>query len=358
MATALQTARRARGWSQARAVWELMRLAESKGFKVASATSLKTQLSRWENGYVTPVYYQDLLCDFYKMMPEELRLSAQQPPSDPAAEDDDCAELIAQQEWLRTLDQVDQEAGWEPGTARRQVASRLARLDVGDLQDRASRRRRISQRHIAEVLGDYYRGSRSGETTSHGLYRARIGQDKEILTSVLTYPGWLDLDCPLTASSDQLRLASAPHDSAVPLDPDVTDAAMQRLAEAFAADHRLVDMPLYRLLAVDVKECLIAGSVAVMPFVRYALTMDLLEGELIDALAPGAPAQPGSLLLRDRYLPDVRMYSSLDSESITELVGDAAWSNEGMFAFLQGLRRLSQIGGSRVNIPTIEWKMQ
>jgi hypothetical protein len=53
----------------------------------------------------------------------------------------------------------------------------------------------------------------------------------------------------------------------------------------------------------------------------------------------------------------LRQYSSLDSESLTELVHDAAWSNEGLFALLQGLRRLKQTGGNRVNLPTIEWRM-
>jgi hypothetical protein len=52
----------------------------------------------------------------------------------------------------------------------------------------------------------------------------------------------------------------------------------------------------------------------------------------------------------------LRQYSSLDSESLTELVHNAAWSNEGLFALLQGLRRLKQIGGNRVNVPTIEWQ--
>ena len=52
----------------------------------------------------------------------------------------------------------------------------------------------------------------------------------------------------------------------------------------------------------------------------------------------------------------LRQYSSLDSESLTELVHDAAWSNEGLFALLQGLRRLKQIGGNRVNLPMIEWQ--
>jgi hypothetical protein len=40
------------------------------------------------------------------------------------------------------------------------------------------------------------------------------------------------------------------------------------------------------------------------------------------------------------------------------MIGDAAWSNEGQFALLQGLRRLAQIGGKRVNLPTIGWEIR
>jgi hypothetical protein len=53
----------------------------------------------------------------------------------------------------------------------------------------------------------------------------------------------------------------------------------------------------------------------------------------------------------------LRQYSSLDSDSLAELVHDPAWSNEGLFALLQGLRRLKQIGGNRVNMPAIEWQI-
>ncbi len=69
MATPLQAARHARGWSQARMVSELMRLARWKKTGVASAASLKTQLSRWENGHVTPDYYQALLCELFHATP-------------------------------------------------------------------------------------------------------------------------------------------------------------------------------------------------------------------------------------------------------------------------------------------------
>jgi DNA-binding XRE family transcriptional regulator len=50
----------------------------------------------------------------------------------------------------------------------------------------------------------------------------------------------------------------------------------------------------------------------------------------------------------------LRQYSTLDGESIAELVVDESWSNEGLFALLQGLRRLGEIGKTRVDMPAIE----
>ncbi|QWF84971.1 hypothetical protein HUW46_08423 [Amycolatopsis sp. CA-230715] len=50
----------------------------------------------------------------------------------------------------------------------------------------------------------------------------------------------------------------------------------------------------------------------------------------------------------------MRQYSTRDGDLITELFGEENWSNEGLFAFIQGLRRLAQIGGDRVRIPDIE----
>jgi hypothetical protein len=54
----------------------------------------------------------------------------------------------------------------------------------------------------------------------------------------------------------------------------------------------------------------------------------------------------------------LRQYSSLDGASLAALARDEAWSNEGLFAFFQGLRRLKQVGGNRVNIPDINWTVQ
>lgn len=422
------------------------------------------------------------------------------------------------------LGRLDQLAGWEPGTARRRVAARLTRLDRIDLLDRASRRRRISRRDLADAVGEYYRGP-AGE---HGRYSARCGHDDtEIVTSVLTCPGWLDLACALTTDHDRLALTATSAATEIPLEAEAADAAVQRLAEILAVGTRFVDMPLYRLTGIDAGKGEISGTLALAQFSTYALTLDVLEGELSDALTAGVSPSPGSLRLRDCYLPDlasvlglagrlcaggalalcafarpadpyrgpadyallvqercgsvinaarqlavipkgfhqpmtnfaadariaatlrremeeelfgredidntvnargaadpmhparlsahmrwllaenpgvmrmectgfglnlisgnfelaclivvdsddfwsrfggqveanwesssIRQYSSLDRESLTALAHDGSWSNEGLFAFLQGLSRLSQVGGDRVNIPAIDWRVR
>jgi hypothetical protein len=47
-------------------------------------------------------------------------------------------------------------------------------------------------------------------------------------------------------------------------------------------------------------------------------------------------------------------YSSLDSDGIAHLIGDPRWSNEGLFAFIEGIRRLAELDSSRVRAPFIE----
>jgi hypothetical protein len=417
---------------------------------------------------------------------------------------------------------LDHAAGWEPGTARRDVLKRLAQIDVRQLQDRGHQRGHVGQREIAEALSVYYRH----HADDHGQYAATYGADGHAVTSILTRPDWLDLDCTLLPADDRLT-ATNKAEPEFSLDDEIAGQAAQRLAETLALGIRLVDMPLYRLQAVDVRRGEITGTAGISRFVRYALTMDLLESELIDALSVNAPpTSPGTLPLRDRYLPDaasvldlagrlcaggtlavcafarpanpyggladyillvqqrsghvvnaarrlavipkgfhqpmtdyqadarlaatllremeeelfgrddvdntvgdqrladpmhpgrlsgpmrwlledpsrlriectgfglnlvsgnfefpglivveddefwtrfggeveanwesssIHQYSSLDRELLTNLISDEAWSNEGLFALLQGLRRLSQIGGSRVDLPPIEWEIQ
>jgi hypothetical protein len=62
----------------------------------------------------------------------------------------------------------------------------------------------------------------------------------------------------------------------------------------------------------------------------------------------------GGQLVTNWEAGGVRIYSSLDAEGIATLVNDERWSNEGLFAFLQGIRHLAHVGGRRVNLPSIE----
>ena len=50
----------------------------------------------------------------------------------------------------------------------------------------------------------------------------------------------------------------------------------------------------------------------------------------------------------------LRCYSSRDADGIATLIADPKWSNEGLFAFLQGLRRLSEVTPGRVSLPLVE----
>lgn len=427
--------------------------------------------------------------------------------------------LISDPDISHALTLLDELAGWEPGTARRQVALRLGRVDRRHLLDHANRRMRIRQPRIAVALGDYYQDQADG----YGRYGARC-QDSKITTSVLTRPDWLDLDCELTLGQDRLTFAGGADGARSPLDGCAAEAAAQRLTETLTAGTRFVDAPLYRLAGIDIGKGNISGTLALTRFASYALTLDLLEGELADAITAGVAPRPGSLPLRDRYLPDLasvlnitgrlcaggalalcafarppsplrdqpdyvllvqersasvinaarqlavipkgfhqpmtdfrgdakiaatllremeeelfgrdnidntageqhaadpmhpsrlsepmrwlllenpgalriectgfglnlvsgnyefacliviesddfwsryggqieanwessalRQYSSRDTESLTALASDDGWSNEGLFAFMQGLRRLKRIGGNRADIPAIEW---
>lgn len=80
----LRAARAARGWSQSQAARELAALARSSGAPVAGAASLKTLLSRWENGHAVPEpQYRALLGELFDRTPVELGIAG--PPADPDA---------------------------------------------------------------------------------------------------------------------------------------------------------------------------------------------------------------------------------------------------------------------------------
>ncbi len=48
-----------------------------------------------------------------------------------------------------------------------------------------------------------------------------------------------------------------------------------------------------------------------------------------------------------------RRYSSLDSGMLESLAADPSWSNEGLFAFIEGIRRLAELDSERVALPSL-----
>jgi tetratricopeptide (TPR) repeat protein len=74
-ATPLQAARLEVGWKAAQTIRALQQAAADEGVKIATERSLKTMLSRWENGRDCPdALDQRLLCRVYGQTPEELGL--------------------------------------------------------------------------------------------------------------------------------------------------------------------------------------------------------------------------------------------------------------------------------------------
>lgn len=61
----------------------------------------------------------------------------------------------------------------------------------------------------------------------------------------------------------------------------------------------------------------IRAEVGLASFAEYALTMDLPEGELLDVLADNRPIKPGSMPLRDKYLPTIASVVALPSRLCT-----------------------------------------
>ncbi|KAA9162598.1 transcriptional regulator [Amycolatopsis acidicola] len=210
--------------------------------------------------------------------------------SSPAPEDDRLADahLRAALEWL------DEHSDWPSGTARDEVSRRLVQVDTQQLRDRGNRRARVNQRQVADALRAYYSDLPEG----YGCYSACI-DDTVAATSILTHADWLDLRASLF-TDDRFRLTSATPGPTARLDAEAASRAAQRLAESLALRTKLVNMPLYRLLGIDIADGKIDGTLGISHFVDYALTMDLLEGELVDSLVAGVPSTP----LRDRYLPD------------------------------------------------------
>jgi len=197
------------------------------------------------------------------------------------------------------LEWLDQHANWPAGAARRRVRMALGRLDASALEDLRQQRGSVSREQIARALASYYKPA-----APYGFYTARHA-DHAITTSVLTRPEWIDLALPLGCGLDSLKFDPTPQSFHTALPALAVSAAARRLAEIVISAAKMVNARLYRLRYVDVSDHGLSGSVGLARFADYALTLDLLEGELVDAIASGAVIAPELLPLRGHYLADM-----------------------------------------------------
>jgi hypothetical protein len=194
---------------------------------------------------------------------------------------------------------LDGHAHWKAGEARRRVSELVRRLDADVLTDAVRRRSRVPRHVVAEALADYYRIA----DTDYQLCESRL-DGKSVTTSILSRPIWLDLRLPLAEGRDRLSLSSAPP-TVRGANEHILDAAVRRIAETLATGTRLVNRPLYRLTGLEISPEQLDGTVALTEFGAYALTLDLLEHELLDALSANRHGER-LLPLRDALLPSVQ----------------------------------------------------
>ena len=148
-------------------VSELMRLARWKKVDVASAASLKTQLSRWENGHVTPDYYQALLCELFQSTPGELGFGIQNLSSSLARESSPGAALIAKQEWTRD-DISSLSASFDDAVS----GSALADIEMLAHEWIAADKPQLIELNVGRRIGDSL-----VETTEHRVIQLRRADD-------------------------------------------------------------------------------------------------------------------------------------------------------------------------------------
>lgn len=283
---------------------ELAAVRKTSGYtqeSLAAALGIdRSTVIRWEAGDYAPLpYLRPKLARLLRQSPGQLRVLLDGQGHGANGPIELNPDIEAACSWL------DQETRTVPGTSRRRVLALLPETNTHDLQNDRSRRARIPRSDVVRALQTYY----ADPTEPYGLYEARYDDDA-LRTSVLTKPEWQGVACPLTLASRSMQLRNDVDDSSIDTAIDASQA-VRRLAEAQALDVRLANEPLYRLLSADVAHGSVEGTVCLTEFVRYALTMDLLEYELLDALADDRPVRPGTLPLRDLYLPTLDAVTGL-----------------------------------------------
>lgn len=199
------------------------------------------------------------------------------------------------------LDWVDLRAGWQAGTARLQLHDQLAQMTPLLARQKAAQRTQVARSSVAASINAIYRSPRG----QHHLYVGRCGTTTAA-TSILTSPEWTELTVPLGTGHDSLITARDPSMPVLILDETAAAAAVRRIAESINLRTRIFDAALYCLTHIDISQHGISGQLRLANFADYALTFDLLENELVDAIiSADGEVRWSQLPLRRHYLGSV-----------------------------------------------------
>lgn len=147
METRLKAARRACGWSQQRLIVELETLAKTSGQPMPTRASLKTQISRWENGHTSPQEpYRSMLAQIYQSAPADLGMQGHPglwvPAQAVSPSSVSTPEFVtSMQTLLKSYARVDNEVG--PRHVVRAVVQQLQQLEGTVLAMRGGRREEL-----------------------------------------------------------------------------------------------------------------------------------------------------------------------------------------------------------------------
>lgn len=180
------------------------------------------------------------------------------------------------------------------------VAERVATLEAEPnvtRLDRLCRREQVDRVSAFEMLEAFY-GPAKG--SSARFYRVRVGNELVSLGMLVRGAREVELALPLGAPQEQAHFESPAPQLAYLLSPTGLELALDRLAEVELDRTVLVDRPLYRLLHLPTVAGAWRARWSCVDFLSFALTNDLLELELLDAIAGGGAA--ADLCLRRDYL--------------------------------------------------------
>jgi hypothetical protein len=183
----------------------------------------------------------------------------------------------------------------------------LAARGPADRYAEAHRRAQVTREQLARALATYYQ-SPSPEELGARFYSVRVG-GVPLALSILVRSDWLGASVRLGTERERFQLAAPDVAAAVQLpEGPALKAALHRLAAAETSGTVMVNNPLYRLQDVALGPQQLKATVTLTEFADYALTMDLLETELVDALVTSERSGGngrGGFPLRAVYLPSV-----------------------------------------------------